>query len=91
VIGIEERPEGVLVRTRSQELLAPVVVNCAGLHSDRVAALAGSRPLDDFAFAETARVVHVINAPSPAATAALSIGQFIAGKVAERTGPPAPP
>ncbi|MFZ2358378.1 MAG: L-2-hydroxyglutarate oxidase [Anaerolineae bacterium] len=232
VIGIEERPEGVLVRTRSQELLARVVVNCAGLHSDRVAALAGSRPparivpfrgeyyalkpesqhlcraliypvpdpqfpflgvhftrmvdgsvecgpnavlafaregyrrtdlnlrdlaqtmaypgfvrlagrhwrmgmgemwrswnkgafvaalqrlmpeiraehleaapagvraqaiapdgrpLDDFAFAETARIIHVINAPSPAATAALSIGRFIAEKVAERTGPPAPP
>ncbi len=40
--------------------------------------------VDDFAFAETARIVHVINAPSPAATAALSIGQFIARKVAQR-------
>jgi L-2-hydroxyglutarate oxidase len=225
VVGIEERPEGVLVRTQSQELTAQVVVNCAGLHSDRVAALAGSRPparivpfrgeyyalkpemrrlcrtliypvpdpqfpflgvhftrmldgsvecgpnavlafaregyrktdlnlrdlagtlaypgfvrlagrhwrmgtgemwrswnkgafvaalqrlmpeiraehleaapagvraqaitpegklVDDFAFAETRRVIHVINAPSPAATASLSIGEFIAGKVAER-------
>ena len=40
--------------------------------------------LDDFAFSETRRVVHVVNAPSPAATASLSIGEFIAGKVAER-------
>ena len=40
--------------------------------------------LDDFAFSETRRVVHVDNAPSPAATASLSIGEFIAGKVAER-------
>ena len=40
--------------------------------------------LDDFAFSETRRIVHVVNAPSPAATASLSIGEFIAGKVAER-------
>lgn len=40
--------------------------------------------VDDFAFAETARIVHVLNAPSPAATASLSIGAFIADKVAER-------
>jgi L-2-hydroxyglutarate oxidase len=40
--------------------------------------------LDDFAFAETARVVHVVNAPSPAATAALSIGRSIVAKLAER-------
>ena len=40
--------------------------------------------VDDFAFAETARIVHVINAPSPAATASLSIGRFIAEKVAQR-------
>ncbi len=225
VLGLEERPDGVLVRTRSQELQARLVVNCAGLHSDRVAALAGGRPparivpfrgeyyalkpamqhlcrtliypvpdpqfpflgvhftrmidgavecgpnavlafaregyrktdlnlrdlaetlaypgflrlagrhwrmgagemvrswhkgafvaalqrlmpelraehleaapagvraqaiapdgclLDDFAFAETPRVIHVLNAPSPAATASLAIGQAIAGKVAER-------
>lgn len=225
VVGIEERPDGVLVRTPSQELQARVVVNCAGLHSDRVAALAGRRPparivpfrgeyyalkpesqhlcrnliypvpdprfpflgvhftrmldgsvecgpnavlafaregyrktdlnlrdlagtlaypgflrlagrhwrmgmgemwrswnkaafvralqrlmpeitshhldpapagvraqaiapdgklLDDFAFSETRRVIHVLNAPSPAATASLSIGKLIGGKVAER-------
>jgi L-2-hydroxyglutarate oxidase len=40
--------------------------------------------LDDFAFSETARLVHVLNAPSPAATASLSIGKFIATKLAAR-------
>ena len=40
--------------------------------------------LDDFAFAETSRVIHVINAPSPAATAALSIGRSIVEKLAAR-------
>lgn len=37
--------------------------------------------LDDFAFAYTARTVHVINAPSPAATASLAIGHHIASRV----------
>jgi L-2-hydroxyglutarate oxidase LhgO len=36
--------------------------------------------LDDFAFAEAERMVHVINAPSPAATASLAIGEEIAGR-----------
>jgi len=40
--------------------------------------------LDDFAFSETPRLVHVLNAPSPAATASLSIGKFIATKLAAR-------
>ncbi len=37
--------------------------------------------LDDFAFAEDSNQLHVLNAPSPAATASLAIGQYIAGKV----------
>jgi L-2-hydroxyglutarate oxidase len=40
--------------------------------------------LDDFAFVETPRMIHVINAPSPAATASLSIGASIVEKLAER-------
>ena len=36
---------------------------------------------DDFAFLETKRCVHVVNAPSPAATASLRIGQHIANKI----------
>ncbi len=37
--------------------------------------------LDDFYIVEDKRVIHVCNAPSPAATASLSIGDFIADKV----------
>jgi L-2-hydroxyglutarate oxidase len=40
--------------------------------------------LDDFAFAESARCVHVVNAPSPAATAALPIGRLIVERLARR-------
>ncbi|MGE8112962.1 L-2-hydroxyglutarate oxidase [Pseudomonas sp. NPDC086566] len=35
----------------------------------------------DFLFAETRRMVHVCNAPSPAATSAIPIGQMIAAKI----------
>ena len=40
--------------------------------------------VDDFRIVEGERMIHVLNAPSPAATAALSIGQAIAG-MAERS------
>lgn len=40
--------------------------------------------LDDFAFVETARIIHVLNAPSPAATASLSIGRSIVDKLTAR-------
>jgi (S)-2-hydroxyglutarate dehydrogenase len=36
----------------------------------------------DFLFAQSARMVHVLNAPSPAATAALPIGRMVAEKAA---------
>lgn len=42
------------------------------------------RPVDDFHIVEAARMVHVLNAPSPAATAAIRIGEVIAGKAVER-------
>ncbi|NWA03462.1 L-2-hydroxyglutarate oxidase [Pseudomonas gingeri] len=35
----------------------------------------------DFLFAETARMVHVCNAPSPAATSAMPIGEMIAERI----------
>ena len=38
--------------------------------------------VDDFLFLEQGRILHVLNAPSPAATAALPIGREIAGKLA---------
>jgi L-2-hydroxyglutarate oxidase LhgO len=39
------------------------------------------RPLDDFAFSHTERALHVRNAPSPAATAALAIARHVADEV----------
>jgi L-2-hydroxyglutarate oxidase len=36
----------------------------------------------DFLFLETARSLHVCNAPSPAATSALPIGEMIVARVA---------
>lgn len=40
--------------------------------------------VDDFALVETARSVHVVNAPSPAATASLAIGRVVAGRIDRR-------
>jgi len=40
--------------------------------------------IDDFYIIEDDKVIHVCNAPSPAATASLSIGNFIAEKVMSR-------
>lgn len=37
--------------------------------------------LDDFYIVEDKRIIHVCNAPSPAATASLSIGDYVAQKV----------
>ncbi len=40
--------------------------------------------VDDFRIKEDKRMLHVLNAPSPAATASLSIGEYIAGIVKEK-------
>jgi L-2-hydroxyglutarate oxidase len=37
--------------------------------------------VDDFRIVEAEKMIHVLNAPSPAATASISIGRAIAGKV----------
>jgi (S)-2-hydroxyglutarate dehydrogenase len=42
--------------------------------------------LDDFLLARTGRAVHVLNAPSPAATASLAIGGMLARRAIERFG-----
>lgn len=42
--------------------------------------------VDDFAIAETERAIHILNAPSPAATASLEIGSTIASRVIDRLG-----
>jgi L-2-hydroxyglutarate oxidase len=38
------------------------------------------RLLDDFSFIDSTRAIHVLNAPSPAATASITIGEAIAAK-----------
>jgi L-2-hydroxyglutarate oxidase len=40
--------------------------------------------VDDFAFVDTGRMTHVLNAPSPAATASLAIGHHVATRVLAR-------
>jgi L-2-hydroxyglutarate oxidase len=40
--------------------------------------------VDDFQIVESARMVNIINAPSPAATASLNIGQLIVDRIAAR-------
>jgi L-2-hydroxyglutarate oxidase len=40
--------------------------------------------IDDFLFLSSGRTLHVLNAPSPAATASLSIGETIADKILEQ-------
>jgi L-2-hydroxyglutarate oxidase LhgO len=42
------------------------------------------RLVDDFLWVDTVRTVHVLNAPSPAATASLAIGEQIAQRVVQR-------
>ncbi len=44
--------------------------------------------VDDFLILARPRVVHVLNAPSPAATASLAIGEYIADQVAREQGWP---
>jgi L-2-hydroxyglutarate oxidase LhgO len=39
--------------------------------------------VDDFLFASAYRMLHVLNAPSPAATASLAIGRYIAAHAVE--------
>ena len=42
------------------------------------------RLLDDFDIREDGNVIHVCNAPSPAATASLSVGRTVAARVMPR-------
>ena len=42
--------------------------------------------VDDFAFANTSRMLHVLNAPSPAATSAIPIGRFIVKRFLRTAG-----
>ncbi|RMH50239.1 MAG: L-2-hydroxyglutarate oxidase [Bacteroidetes bacterium] len=44
VLGMQRRADRIIVQTRAGDVAARYVVNCAGLHSDRVTALSGQRP-----------------------------------------------
>jgi L-2-hydroxyglutarate oxidase len=54
----------------------------AGIRAQAV--LANGSLVHDFLFKETERSLHVCNAPSPAATSAMPIGQHLARKAAEK-------
>jgi L-2-hydroxyglutarate oxidase LhgO len=56
-----------------------VVPGPAGIRAQAVAR--DGSLVDDFAFATGERVLHVLNAPSPGATAALAIADELAGRV----------
>ncbi len=56
----------------------------AGVRAQAVAA--DGRLLDDFHIAEGEGMVHVLNAPSPAATAAISIGRTVAERARQAFG-----
>jgi L-2-hydroxyglutarate oxidase len=66
-----------LVPEVSERDLAP---GGAGIRAQAVAR--DGALVDDFAIVEAPRMVHVLNAPSPAATASLAIGEEIAGRAA---------
>jgi len=55
-----------------------VVRGGAGLRAQAISA--DGQLVDDFRFLESERALHVLNAPSPAATASLAIGDYIAGR-----------
>ena len=62
--------------------LADLEPGVAGIRAQAV--LRDGTLVHDFLFAETARMLHVCNAPSPAATSAIPIARMIAEKVLVR-------
>jgi L-2-hydroxyglutarate oxidase len=59
--------------------VADLLPEPAGIRAQAV--LPDGTLVEDFLFAETPRTLHVCNAPSPAATSAIPIGEMIAAKV----------
>jgi L-2-hydroxyglutarate oxidase len=74
--------------TRSLQKLVPDIresdLEPGGAGVRAQAMLPAGSLIEDFHFEETAQALHVINAPSPAATASLAIGQKIIEKVLTR-------
>jgi (S)-2-hydroxyglutarate dehydrogenase len=74
--------------TRSLQKLVPEIregdIETGGAGVRAQAMLPEGKLIDDFHFEEARGILHVINAPSPAATASLAIGQKISEKVLPR-------
>lgn len=74
--------------TRSLQRLVPEIQSgdlapgSAGVRAQ--AMLPDGRLVEDFHFEEAAGILHVVNAPSPAATASLAIGEWVASQVLAR-------
>jgi L-2-hydroxyglutarate oxidase len=72
---------------RSLQKLVPavravdIVRGGAGIRAQAVSA--DGALVDDFKFVESPKSLHVVNAPSPAATASLTIGEYIADRARE--------
>ncbi len=72
---------------RSLQRLAPAIhtddLEPGGAGVRALALDPGGDVVDDFIFEQSARALHVINAPSPAATASLAIADHIVGRAAD--------
>jgi L-2-hydroxyglutarate oxidase len=64
--------------------LADLLPYRAGVRAQAV--LPDGTMVHDFLIGESARTIHVLNAPSPAATSAIPIGRYIAGLAEEKFG-----
>ena len=53
----------------------------------KIALARNGKLIDDFHMIHHKRMIHVLNAPSPAATASLEIGRHIANEVGKMHGP----
>jgi L-2-hydroxyglutarate oxidase len=71
--------------TRSLQKLVPEIresdLETGGAGVRAQAMLRDGKMVEDFHFQEAPGVLHVVNAPSPAATASLAIGRKISGRV----------
>jgi L-2-hydroxyglutarate oxidase LhgO len=76
---------------RSLQRLVPEIATAdlrQGHTGVRAQAVEGDgRLVDDFRITHTERAIHVLNAPSPAATASLAIGRHIAGLAVKALSP----
>jgi L-2-hydroxyglutarate oxidase LhgO len=78
------------VYARTARALVPRVTGAdlrpAGAGVRAQAVTADGRLVDDFLIEESPHCLHVLNAPSPAATASLAIGEHLAGRVGAALG-----